>query len=1428
MFKKFSAVKGYLKICFRIFLIGLIAVKADSQENQYLKLNLDHFTDRKYDVTSEVKQLNRGEFLNHPELGLMPFNAPPCKDCIENLGRRTENSRYFVKSNTSGREFYIQQSNSPINYKDENGFWREINEHLERNCNNIFSAVHQPNPVTIDLNTNQITLRNALYEISASAPELIWRETNGIEHMLNYNGLANFSAGDDGIKILNYYDGVDLIISVRQGEFETSFVLNNRLPFSDGNLLLRQKINLPQGLQFVPRKSKSVSYQEILISDKKNVPFFTVEEGYAFDSRSQRSSVLLNSSVNQELNCPEFIIDGNWLTNPDTRYPVYIDPVISTQNTTPVGSIAGTRYSPVCWTNSCDYLMTVPTPANTTIIGIYQYFEYTASGLCAVQDGGYSIDFSGCHAPAGPPGVFTIPSSSPGYMLVDSSEIPEFVPCFPAPQCAPQNLDFTLHFYRCNNDPDTTCSSNCIRATKPWIMVVNGRTLELSSITAPQQVCSGTTAEIVAVPQYGVPPYTFSWTQGAPANDTINVAPASSTTYTVTITDACGLTASDSTVVNVVQDNNPGFTVTPNPACENTNVNIDGNAGGAATDYDWILPGSSAAGGILNDNQNPVVSYSIAGSYDVILVYENNTCGFADTMSVTISSLTPVSIGLSAQPAGSVCQGDTVHFNASPVNGGSAPTYDWLIDGAVVQSGLVDSLVTSSFSNGSLVQVVLHSNSACASSANDTASLFMSIGSALTPLVTITPDTAVCSGDPVTLTATPTNGGTTPSFQWYVNGNPIIGATSSSYSFNLTPPDTVFGVIMTSSLSCITSATTGDTSIVNILQNISPVVTVIANPVGTVCAGDSVHYIAQTTNGGTSPLYQWYINGALNANTDSLLDIIPLNGDSVSVTMTSSLSCVTTPSDDDYTIVTVSPSVSPSVTVTAAPSVTICQGDTIDFTASATNAGSSPVYSWTVNGVASGTNDSLLSLSNLNDNDIVRIVVTSSLSCAPVPSDTDQVTVTVVGNVAPSVTIIPGTAVCEGDTMQLIANASNAGPGAAFQWFVNGGSIGQSGDTVSLNSLLQGDSVTVTLTSGLACVSPSTVTSQPYVSTLQPLVSPQIDITISPSDSICPGQVATIHPTTLNGGTAPVIQWYVNGILSNTTGATLSSSTFAQGDIISAQVISNASCLLQTTDTSNFVRIYYYQGLGVQVQFGPIDCPGMPLTVTATGTGGNGQYHYLWSDGSPDTSVITVLPGRNSNLTLQLIDNCTAQPASTTVGLPVLPNPVAEFFYYNPSPSSFEYTIQFVNQSIDADSWLWTFPDSSTSTDLDPQYVFPHEGEYEIKLFTMNNSGCVDSVIYTITVHEEEAIYSPNSFTPNGDGINDFFTPLGASLRNYELTIWNRWGEMIYAGNNLMLWDGHVRNSKSLAPEGVYVFRLDLLDDSYEKRVITGRVTLIR
>ncbi len=1156
-----------------LFIFTFFTLISQAQISRLSKLNFSSFTSREKKNEEEIKRMVDPTFWSNPDLGYYPANAQRKNDFIELIDRRDAYSRFMVEKNSKGNHFISQHSYTPLNYKDSNGYWLEINFHLEPTSSPlVFVAQRQRNPVTINLEQKNIKIENGSHTILLGNDlQLVHIASNGTETSFGKGNWDNFTAGDDGIYFHNFYKDIDLVFILDESKVEINFVINKKLALSDGVLVMKQGINLAGNGAIV--SNELVKCQSQNITDNSGNSIFTIDKCIAFTNDGVQPGIHIASTMNSQGQLMVYT-PVNWLNDSQTIYPVVIDPIVNSVDSLLAAAIMGTKFSPVCWTNSCDYSLNVATPANVTITTIYNSFGYQAISTCFGQDGGYSIDMGGCHWPSAAPGVFTCNFPIPMFTcLLDTNPISEFVPCFPAPSCAPQNLNFMLHFFRCNHDPDLNCLGNCIRAAENWIVEIEGRTLELNFFTPNMQVCGGANVNLVAAAQYGVPPYSYSWNSSVVNNDTLTVSPIVTTPYSVIVTDQCANTVSAADTITVEPNNNPGFTISPITACVNSAINLSGNGAGLVTNYDWIVPGSNAAGGVIADNQNPIINYSLPGTYNITLRYYNANCSYFDsTLSITITSLSVPNVNLITNSVGPFCQGDTIRFSATPTNGGANPTYDWIVDGTLLQSGIIDTFSTAVVHNGSIVQVVLHSNSSCITASTDTSATFIALNSAVVPTVTISPDTSVCPNSPVTFNATVDNGGANPQFQWYVNGSISLGATGSSFSTTIGPNDSLISVQLTSSLRCVTTSNTTDTSRVTLLQNVVPLVSISSDASSTICQGDTIHFDASPTFGGSSPLFQWFVNGvsvtAPSANSNFTFVTSNLH-DSISVRLTSSLACLAAGMATNFTTVDATSQVTPSVTISHSPPV-VCEGQVLTFTAVPNNGGSSPIYTWSVNGNSSGA----------------------------------------------GVIFLPG--------------------------------VLQNKDTVS-----------VTMTTSISC--------------------------------------ATI-----------------------------------------AQV------------NSNFIV----------------------------------------------NNLIT---------------------------------PVANFTYENPYVGAFLNTIAFTNTSVSANSFVWYFvTDSDTAFVKNPVHQFPGQGSFDVVLLAMNNNGCIDSVQYTVVVQEEVAVFFPKAFTPNGDNINELFHPIGASLGAYTFYIYNRWGELIFTGNEKKPWSGFVRDSATPAPDGVYVYRLEVKDLILDEKVLNGRVTLIR
>jgi gliding motility-associated-like protein len=120
----------------------------------------------------------------------------------------------------------------------------------------------------------------------------------------------------------------------------------------------------------------------------------------------------------------------------------------------------------------------------------------------------------------------------------------------------------------------------------------------------------------------------------------------------------------------------------------------------------------------------------------------------------------------------------------------------------------------------------------------------------------------------------------------------------------------------------------------------------------------------------------------------------------------------------------------------------------------------------------------------------------------------------------------------------------------------------------------------------------------------------------------------------------------------------------------------------------------------------------------------------------------------------------------------------------------------------------------------DPVFIFPDTdpGNYNVCLATVSADGCMDTVCHIVVIDDLFLLFVPNTFTPDGDGINDYFFPVidGYDLTSFEMMIFNRWGELIFTSTNPdNKWDGTYRSLMS--KEDTYVWKI------LAKNVVTGK-----
>lgn len=183
----------------------------------------------------------------------------------------------------------------------------------------------------------------------------------------------------------------------------------------------------------------------------------------------------------------------------------------------------------------------------------------------------------------------------------------------------------------------------------------------------------------------------------------------------------------------------------------------------------------------------------------------------------------------------------------------------------------------------------------------------------------------------------------------------------------------------------------------------------------------------------------------------------------------------------------------------------------------------------------------------------------------------------------------------------------------------------------------------------------------------------------------------------------------------------------------------------------------------------------------------------------------------------------------------VYPEAVADFTF---SPTSIDVSnteVDFTNLSENADSFEWNFGDYSPhSTEFDPSHTYPEVGNenYSVTLYAYSAGGCDSWITKEIVVDDIIMFFIPNIFTPDGDQYNETFKPVmasGVDPYDYHLTVFNRWGEIVFESYDYHYgWDGSY-GSGGLVEDGTYIWNIEFGETmSDKKHKHHGHVTILK
>lgn len=186
------------------------------------------------------------------------------------------------------------------------------------------------------------------------------------------------------------------------------------------------------------------------------------------------------------------------------------------------------------------------------------------------------------------------------------------------------------------------------------------------------------------------------------------------------------------------------------------------------------------------------------------------------------------------------------------------------------------------------------------------------------------------------------------------------------------------------------------------------------------------------------------------------------------------------------------------------------------------------------------------------------------------------------------------------------------------------------------------------------------------------------------------------------------------------------------------------------------------------------------------------------------------------------------------------PAPLVADFSYSPNPISLLFPlVQFTDESSPGPivTHDWTFGAGTvlgTSDEANPEFEFPSDTarNYEVILIVSDENGCVDTTAQFLFVKDEFLLYIPNTFTPNGDGLNEVWKPKGnnVSSEDYHLRIFDRYGHLVFETRDFNEgWNGDINSSDYYGTDGVYVYVIEAKSAStLEKKEFKGHINLLR
>ena len=340
-----------------------------------------------------------------------------------------------------------------------------------------------------------------------------------------------------------------------------------------------------------------------------------------------------------------------------------------------------------------------------------------------------------------------------------------------------------------------------------------------------------------------------------------------------------------------------------------------------------------------------------------------------------------------------------------------------------------------------------------------------------------------------------------------------------------------------------------------------------------------------------------------------------------------------------------------------------------------------------------------------------------------------------------------------------------------------------------------------------------------------------LSASISSPITVCPNQLVMLSVTNVSGGKIPYSYSWNNGSTSASTNVVVNSN--ASYSVLLQDGCSNVFQLQTSVSISSGVSPSISINDSIQCEpasFIVSNLMDPNLIQSSTWEVSNGDKFQ-----NQNTITINSTKSGSYDLSLTIVtnDGC-IESVFLPKALIVSSKPIADFTYIEGLENGTAISVDFTNASIGASNYYWISDNNviDSSKLANTSFEFPNTEvkDYKVTLIAVSSSFCIDSISKIIEINPDRIIYTPNSFTPNGDGTNDFWkvSMLGFSSHGFELSIFDRWGEEVWITKDENAgWDGKFK-SKDLS-SGMYSWIIIAKDVRTDKKYqYGGKVNLFR